>query len=550
MRKLFTKLILLLIFTTSAFSQVDRKEVGNLVIENVPEIPQTLKNRLMQYQNTRSAGFAGWDARGEGLFITTRFGETSQVHYIEKAGGARKQLTFFDEPIAGISVRPESEEQGFLFSKDIGGNELYQIYYFDMRDGSYKMLTDGNSRNMSYLWSRDGDRFAYVSTKRTGQHYDIYLADMEDPEDAEMIFEASGFWGPVSFSPEADKLLIYNYISINESSLSILDIESGELTPLLDVEADERIAMGSGIWAADGSGIYFTSDIEGEFKKLYFHDLASGENTLITDDIDWDISSIIQSEDGDKIAFFVNEGGNSTIYTLDPENNQYSKLQGIPPGLISGAEFNPGRDQLAYGLNSSKTPGDVFVYNLKNNNITQWTFSEVGGLDTEKFIEPEIIHYPTFDEVDGKKRMIPAFYYKPKGNGPFPVVISFHGGPEAQFRPGFISTFQFWLNELGIAVIAPNVRGSAGYGKTYLKLDNGILRENSVKDGGQLLDWIAQQPELDEDRVGVFGGSYGGYMVLAMMTHYNDRIAAGVDVVGISNFVTFPENTENYRRDL
>jgi dipeptidyl aminopeptidase/acylaminoacyl peptidase len=170
----------------------------------------------------------------------------------------------------------------------------------------------------------------------------------------------------------------------------------------------------------------------------------------------------------------------------------------------------------------------------------------------DQFAAPELIRYPTFDEVDGQPRQIPAFVYRPKtvSEQPLPVLISIHGGPEAQFNPYFSSTFQYYLNEMGIAVIAPNVRGSAGYGKSYLQLDNGMLRENSVKDIGALLDWIATQPDLDAERVAVFGGSYGGYMVLASMIHFNDRIRAGVDIVGISNFVTFLENTKDYRRDL
>jgi dipeptidyl aminopeptidase/acylaminoacyl peptidase len=210
---------------------------------------------------------------------------------------------------------------------------------------------------------------------------------------------------------------------------------------------------------------------------------------------------------------------------------KYSEPKNLPKGEIGGFAFSPDSKKFAFTMNSSFSPGDVFVYSLKDQKAEQWTFSEVGGLNTSKFIEPVLIQYPTFDSVAGKPRMIPAYYYKPKGNGPFPVVINFHGGPEGQFRPGFASYFQFLLNELGVAVIAPNVRGSEGYGKTFLDLDNGFLRENSVKDGGALLDWIAKQPELDAKRICVYGGSYGGYMVLAMMTHYNERLAAGIDVV-------------------
>jgi dipeptidyl aminopeptidase/acylaminoacyl peptidase len=225
-------------------------------------------------------------------------------------------------------------------------------------------------------------------------------------------------------------------------------------------------------------------------------------------------------------------------------------LPALPIGVISTFDFSPDGKRLALTINTATSPSDVYVVDIAQRTLTQWTASEVGGLDSSRFIAPTLVRYPTFDQVDGKPRTIPAFYYRPEGDGPFPVVINIHGGPEAQAFPAFNPTIQFLLREMKVAVLVPNVRGSAGYGKTYLQLDNGVLREDSVKDIGALLDWIAAQPELDEDRVGVSGGSYGGYMVLASMTHYNDRLRAGVDVVGISDFGTFLKNTESYRRDL
>lgn len=540
--------LLTLILSSSLYAKVDRREVGNLVIEGIPEIPEALKERMQQYLNTRSAGFAGWDAEGRGMYLITRFGETSQAHYVEKPGGMRRQLTFFDEPVSGLSVRPLKDKPGFLFSKDVGGSEKYQIFYYDMRDGSYEMLTDGKSRNGSTVWSNDGYKFAYMSNKRNGRDFDVYIAEMSNAKNPEMVYEGKGYWIPIEWSPDNKKLILANYISINESSLYIFDILSKKLTPLLDVE--EKVSVGGGIFAGDGKGIYYTTDYKSEFKKLHYYDIADGKSELLTPDMSWDIEGMILNDNGNTLAFTVNESGQHNLYMMDTKTRNYSQVKSIPTGLISGGEFGPDNKSLALTINSSKTPGDVFVYNTEYKNLTRWTESEVGGLNTENFVLPTLIEYPTFDKENGKQRMIPAFYYKPKGKGPFPVVLYFHGGPEGQFQPGFISTFQFWLNELGIAVIAPNVRGSSGYGKSYLKLDNGFLRENSVKDGGSLLDWVAKRPELDAGKVAVFGGSYGGYMVLAMMTHYNDRLAGGVDIVGISNFVTFLKNTGDYRRDL
>lgn len=276
---------------------------------------------------------------------------------------------------------------------------------------------------------------------------------------------------------------------------------------------------------------------------------------MITADIPWDVNNAEISNDRRRIAFAVNENGRSRLYLLDTDNRAYRTVDNIPTGLVFGLAFSPDDQYLAMTLNTAKTPSDTFVLalgkgSLDYGELVRWTTSEVGGLDTSTFQTPELIGYPTFDKVDGVPRQIPAWVYKPRGAGPFPVVVSIHGGPEGQSRPGFSSTYQMWVDKLGVAVVIPNVRGSSGYGKTYLSLDNGMRREDSVRDIGALLDWIATQDDLDQGRVAVFGGSYGGYMVLASAVHFSDRLKAAVDIVGISNFVTFLENTQDYRRDL
>ncbi|MFW5701595.1 MAG: S9 family peptidase [Bacteroidota bacterium] len=544
---LFSLILLIALAFTATAQEVERREQGNLVIENIPEIPAQLKNRLEQYQNTRSAGFAGWDATDNGLFISTRFGETAQIHYVAGPAVYRRQITFFDEPIGGIAVRPKSENPGFLFMKDYGGNETYQMFYYDLMSGEYRMISDGESRYGGIDWANSGDRFAFVSNKRNGRDFDIYVADFDNLANPRMVFQNVGYWGPVDWSPDDKKMIIYNYISINRSMFYIMDVATGETTPLLETEED--VAFGGGTFARDGKGVYYTCDYQSEFKNLYYYNLETKERKNLTTDIKWDVDYVTASKDGKWLAFLVNENGASVLYMMNIASGQISKPV-IPEGQVSGFGFTRGGDRLAMTISSYNTSGDVYVMDVASGEVDRWTFSEIGGLNTDEFVQPELIEYPTFDKADGKDRTIPAYYYKPEGNGPFPVMILFHGGPEGQFQPGFSSTIQFYVNELGIAVLAPNVRGSAGYGKNYLKLDNGFLRENSVKDGGALLDWIARQPELNKDRIAVMGGSYGGYMVLAMMTHYNDRLAGGVDIVGISNFVTFLKNTGEYRRDL
>ncbi|TAF67903.1 MAG: S9 family peptidase [Cytophagales bacterium] len=520
-------------------------------MEGIPEIPNQIAERLTQYQNTRSAGLQGWDRRGEGLFIATRFSETAQIHYLNKAGGARQQITFYKEPIGGIATNPMQE--GFLFAKDIGGNEFYQIYYHDLSTGTARMLTDGKSRNGGFSWSNMGDKYVFTSTKRNGTDTDIYLSDLgKQHTEAQILVEKGGSWGVADWARDDTRLLVLQYVSANESYPYILDIATKTLTPIFKANSKNKVSYGSMVFNADGKGIFITSDEGGEFQQLYYYDIATQKSTLITKDINWDIDGMQISADRSQIAFTSNEGGVNKLYLLDTKTQQYKPINDIPIGVIGGLEFHPEGKKLAIAINTPKNPTDVFVVQLDNSQIERWTFSEVGGLNTTNFVVPTLIQFPTFDKVDGKARQIPAFYYKPTKTKfeKIPVLIHIHGGPEGQSLPTFNAFYQYMLNEMGIAVIDPNVRGSAGYGKTYLGLDNGFKREESVQDIGALLDWIAQQPELDASRVAVYGGSYGGYMTLASMTHFNDRLKCGIDVVGISNFVTFLNNTQDYRRDL
>jgi dipeptidyl aminopeptidase/acylaminoacyl peptidase len=274
---------------------------------------------------------------------------------------------------------------------------------------------------------------------------------------------------------------------------------------------------------------------------------------VLSSRIAWDIEGFTLADDGRHLAYVSNEDGISKLHVLSLPSHNEIRLPALPIGVIGGIAFSPDGKRLAFSLNSATSPSDVHVIDLAAATLARWTQSEVGGLAASTFVAPTLVRYPTFDKVDGKQRTIPAFYYKPSKpskTGKYPVVINIHGGPEGQSQPTFSSNAQYLANELGVAMLVPNVRGSTGYGKTFLSLDNAAKREDSVKDIGALLDWIAKQPELDASRVGVIGGSYGGYMVLSSLMHYSDRIRAGVDVVGISHFGTFLKNTESYRRDL
>jgi dipeptidyl aminopeptidase/acylaminoacyl peptidase len=535
--------------------RVRRANDGNVVLDGVPSVPVSLGERLQRYENVRSASFAAWSEDGRGLYITTRFGETSQLHRVDMPRGARTQLTFFSEPITGAERQPGSDE--LLFGMDEGGAEFYQLFLFDPVRAEYRRLTDGASRNGAPRFSRDGRWLAFRSTRRNGRSNDVWIMEVGDTASARVLVEApdGAYWGPADWDGGNQRLLVVQYVSITDSRVWIVDVTTGELRRIAGSE--DSPANYSGIsprFAPDGRGVFLATDRGNEFNRLVYANLDTGRMEAITTDIPWNVEGFALSEDGRRAAFTVNEDGRSRLYLLDPATRAYGAVPDMPIGRVFGIEFSPAGRGLALTLSTADSPSDVYTLDLGSGpleaeRLTRWTFSEIGGLQRETFVEPELVHYATFDSGAGGPARIPAFVYRPRTAGPHPVIVSIHGGPEGQYRPGFRSTIQAWVNELGAAVIAPNVRGSSGYGKEYVKLDNGRLRENSVRDIGALLDWIAEQPDLDESRVAVYGGSYGGYMVLASLVHYSERLRAGVDMVGISNFVTFLENTQDYRRD-
>lgn len=535
---------------------VERQHVGNRVTENVPEIPAELIERLDRYQNTRGAGVSGWTKDGC-LLIGTRFAETNQVHRVCQPLGTREQLTFYREPVAGVTPSPpQAWRDGFVFAKDTGGDEFSQLYWFDEQTRTSTLLTDGKrSQNGGTVLNRDGTLMAFSSTSRNGTDRDVWIRDTKAGSNRLLLSEG-GTWTPMDFSPDGSKLLVMKYVSISESYPGEVDVATGALE-LFPIDGGTA-SFGGFAYAPDGHGVYFISDepVDGtpsEFRSLRFHDPRKGKPEVLSAHIPWDVEGLTIARDGKHLAYMTNEDGIGKVHVLALPGHRPVRLPELPVGIVGGGDFSPDGKRLALTLNTATSPSDVYVIGLSDRSLERWTRSEVGGLDTSKFVAPTLVRYPTFDEVDGATRTIPAFYYRP-ANVPagrkLPVVINIHGGPEGQSRPAFNASTQFLVNELGVAMLVPNVRGSSGYGKTFLSLDNAELREDSVKDIGALLDWIALQPELDASRVGVVGGSYGGYMVLASLMHYSDRIRAGIDVVGISDFVTFLTNTESYRRDL
>ncbi|NNK33636.1 MAG: S9 family peptidase, partial [Xanthomonadales bacterium] len=526
---------------------------GQMILQGVPDIPASLTARLKQYQNVRFAKFLDWTRDGKGMYIRTRFGEVSQVHRVDFAGGTRRQLTWFAEPVGQVERRQRHDE--LAITMDRGGGEQDQILLFDPKSGSYRRLTDGESRNRLVRWRRDGKRMAYQSTRRNGRSNDLWIMDPDRPESATLLQEApDGSWlGPADFSKDGDYLLVQQFLSVDDSRIHVLDLRDGSIP--VSVGGGEYLSANRAVaFDRRGEGFFFITNGRGQAAELAWQSLDPDVPIeYVTRDIPWDVSEFALSPDGSRGAFVTNEEGISKLYLLNVRSRRFNEVGSLPLGIISNLAFNADNRRLALDLNTAQTPSDVYVLELGKRpgsarKLKRWTYSEVGGLETSDFARPRLVHFPTFDLKGEKPRRVPAFLYKPKGKGPFPVIIQVHGGPESQYRPGFSPRTQMWVSELGAAVIAPNIRGSSGYDSVYLSLDNGVRREDAIKDIGALLDWIAEEPYLDEDRVAIYGASYGGYVVLASAVHFSDRLRAGVDVVGISNFVTFLENTEDYRR--
>ena len=529
-----------------------RQERGNLVYESIPPRDTQLAEHLGLYRQSRQATFLDWLPDGS-MLVTTRFGDVEQVHRIATPLGMREQLTFYPDPVSAARAPRVAATNGqanaFVFLKDQGGDENAQLYYYSS-SANVQQLTKGKFLHGSPVWSHDGKRVAFYGNERDGISYDVYVADIGGSTSAPRLVAGGqqDTWYPLDWSPDDRKLLLWKYVSINESYLYIADVYTGTITSV--DESGHKVGIKTAKFAPDGRGIYLASDEDGEFAQLRYVDPVSHEVRKLTDKIPWDIEDFDVSNDGRYIAYVANEDGRSKLTILDTVGKLEQSPPGVPDGRVVNVNFDKTGRRLAFSAESAQSPRDVYVYDLSHNALERWTRSEVGPLDVGSFVPAELVRYPTWDRVAGGQRMISAYMYRPRGAGPHPVVIDIHGGPESQWRAGWNPFVQFLVNELGYAVIQPNVRGSSGYGKTFLKLDNGVLREDAVKDIGSLIVWLGLQPMFDRDHVAVMGGSYGGYMALATLAAYGDRLKGGIDEVGISNFVSFLENTAPYRREL
>ncbi|MBV9444097.1 MAG: S9 family peptidase, partial [Acidobacteriaceae bacterium] len=487
-----------------------------------------------------------WHPAKREILISTRFGDVAQLHAVGMPGGARQQLTFFADAVNIGHFNPANADE-IEFSKDVGGGEFYQLYLQDLRTGAIRRLTEGDrSRNTDAVWSRDGKWIAYSSTARSGQDADIWLVDPHQSKSAHILMEThEPGWQVDDWSADGKQMLLTLERSAVASEVFLLDVASGTKTKL-GPDSNES-GWFNARFANDGRGAYVISNAGSDYNQLAYLDLASHRAAALRPDLRWDVDEAETSRDGRYVAYLVNEDGYERLHVLDAKSRRDVPAPAIPQGVISDLRWRPMGHEVGFSISSARIPGDVFSLDVDTRKLERWTRSETGGLNPEEFPEPKLIHWKSFDGRTISGFLFPAASRFP---GSRPVIIDIHGGPEGQSRPTYKGVANYYMNELGVVLIYPNVRGSTGYGKTFLNLDNGTKREDSVKDIGGLLDWIKTQPDLDADRIMVTGGSYGGYMTLATMTHYSDRIRCALEQVGISNFRTFLEHTEAYRRDL
>jgi dipeptidyl aminopeptidase/acylaminoacyl peptidase len=522
------------------------KPGDNLTIEGIPEISVSLAEKVRKYTEARGASVLDWHPTERSMLISTRFANSNQVHRVSTPGGSRYQLTFYNEPIGTAEFEPVAGKY-FLFTKDVGGNEFAQIYRYDVATGEATLLTDGGrSQNGGWAWNNKKDRICYGSTRRNGADRDLWIMNPLDPMSDKLTIQVKGGgWSVRDWSPDDASLLVAEYVSINKTNIYIADTATGKLAALNDPNLE--VAIGNAKFSADGKSIYLTSDLKGEYQQLGVMDIESKKTAWLTEDLPFDVEAFELSPDGSKLAFTVNARGVTQVYVLDTKTLAKRQINNLPIGVISLGPWRSDNLEFAVSISNPQSASDAYSIDSQTSKLTRWTESELGGLIANDLPTSQLVEWKSFD---GK--IISGFLYQPPKRfaGKRPVIINIHGGPEGQSRPIFLGRNNYFVNELGCAILFPNVRGSTGFGKSFVKLDNGLKRLDSVKDIGALLDWIGESPDLDSSRVMITGGSYGGYMTLACACEYNSRVRCSLDVVGISHFGTFLKNTESYRRDL
>jgi dipeptidyl aminopeptidase/acylaminoacyl peptidase len=533
---------------------------ANLLAEGIPPIPQTIADKVALYTDFRGYGFVGWHPVERSMLVRHREqgANITQIYWLKTPGGKPEKLTDFAENVAAASFAPRDGKY-LVYSRDVGGNEATQVFRMDLDTRQSTLLSNPDERS-SYTWSRSGERLLIESvpldkTAQGGSRAQVSttltLVDPLKPETRKRLAELpGGGWGSYRFSPDDRTIAAQQYRTPNDSDVFLMDTVTGSRTKILPKDGAPAAGYTGFEWSLDKQRLFLTTNQGGEFSELAVYDLRDKSLTVLSKHIPWDIENFSLSADGRRILAVANNNGRDEVHLFDALTGKELARPEVAAGSIGGLDWHEVQHStLAYSLNSPQSPGDVYTLDTATGKTERWTVAGTApGVKPETFVSPELVQIKSFDGLP-----VSGWLFLPdaaKFPGKRPVLVSFHGGPEGQSTVRFMGRYNYFLNEMGIAVLFPNVRGSSGYGKTYLDLDNGFKRKDSVKDGGAFLAWAAQHPRLDAKRMVVTGGSYGGYMSLATAVDYSPLIRGAIDVVGISHFATFLNNTESYRRDL
>ena len=518
----------------------------NIVAEGVPTVPPALTTELAPYLNLGGASFRGWHSTRREAIVTTRIGEATHLHAMAAPLAKRVALTGGVEPVKGGLMQPGGTL--LVYSADVGGNENYQLYLKDTADPKKQpvRLTDGKSRNIEACWSRDGRHIAFSTNRRNGKDSDIVIKEALAPYAERVVHTgASPGWGPVEWSPDGTTLLLRQSMGQTESRLWTMDVATAKKTQVTPKSV--RCYFTQAVFAEGGKAVYALANFESDFLSPTRIDVATGTLSKLPGGPSWDGEELVVSEDGIRLVVAFNVEGFSEFRCWDLTTGKLLPAPKVKAGVMSSLAFRPNSHEVGFSLNSEDSASDAWSADLDTGAVTRWTNRTTKAKKEIPNPEPLITRVTSFDGVS-----IPALVYHPdakKFPGKRPVLMIFHGGPEGQSRPGYRGSFHFYLNELGVALVYPNVRGSTGYGRKFLALDDGVKRGDAIKDVGVLLDWVAKSDRLDSRRVAAYGGSYGGFMSLACLVNYADRFRCGVDNVGIANFATFLRDTSDYRRN-
>jgi dipeptidyl aminopeptidase/acylaminoacyl peptidase len=519
----------------------------NITAEGLPPIPASIPEVLAPYGQSRQALLLAWHPTKRAILIATTFGDTAQIHSVAGPGMDRRQLTFFKEPVnADAAYAPDGSY--FLFRKDSGGGaETSQLFRYDVATGKSVMITDGKLRYAPPTWSHKSGLIAFQSNRRNGRDSDVYVMNPLDPSSMRVVLQGDGRWSVADWSPDDSELLVAQGIASGQQNLLWrVKVATGEKTLFTPMEP---ASWGSAQYSPDGRSVYAVSNRGGQTKRVWRGDVATAAWQSLTSEEE-PVESCALSPDGRTLAVVFDSNTASRFELLDSKTLAVRAAPKLPAGQVLGVpQWHPSGAEVALTINSLRTWGDVYSVNARTGAVERWTSSELGPFNPESLPEPEIVKWKSFDGL-----MISGVLYRPPARftGKRPVIMNIHGGPDgttARERPRYQGRSAYFMNELGVAILYPNVRGSYGFGKAFEKLDDGLLREGAIKDIGALLDWIAQQPYLDKDRVMVTGPSYGGFMTYAVAEAYGDRIRCAYAAAGISNFISYFEDTDAGRRD-